>query len=729
MKGLIPGFMRTRRVRQDGLMLIALLLVWCSQALASGLPDDIGAGELFMIEQDTQAYVPALALTAETEARVSGLLADTRLVQRFRNDTDAWREAVYVFPLPENAAVYAMHIRVGEREIVGEVQEKQTAKATYQRAKQQGKHAALVEQERPNLFTNSVANIPPHEEIVVELRYQQRLEYRSEGFELRIPMTSTPRYIPGHPLNMAEAPLPNASDVRDLLLSPTTEPLVAEAGSGWAVGTDQVPDAARITPPLMTPQGMVEPDGQTASHYMKLNVQIDAGLPLASWQSESHTLHVSNQGHLYDIRPDVEGDRVPMDRDFVLRWQPETGQSPQAAVFKERVGNEDYALVMLMPPKGLPESATLPREMIFVIDTSGSMEGTSIVQARNALLQGVRGLTARDRFNVIQFNSRTSQLFAQPVIANASNLQHAETYIRRLVADGGTEMAAALDAALSAHVEPGYLRQVLFITDGSVGNEEALFSQIVRQLGEARLFTLGIGSAPNAYFMRKAAEFGRGRFAFAANAESVQTQVSALLARMASPVLSDLQLSFDADASASPEAYPPRVPDVYQGDPMVLVMRAENLPDQLTLSALQVGSVRDERALWQRSVRLDVARESVGVARFWARQKIESLLNARVVGGNQEKIKAEVIAVAVEFSLMSPYTSFVAVDKAPVRPEGVSELQAVVPQLIPAGQVANLAQFPQTATSSRLYLWLGAMLLGCLILFRMSGMERAREVI
>lgn len=636
-------------------LIMGLLLLLAHGSAYAQEPLRPGGGTLFLgLPGQSQ---PATRVSTQAQIRVSGLIAQASVTQIFRNDGVEWTEGVYVFPLPEDAAVNRLRMRVGARVIEGEIKELAQAKAVYTAAKQAGQRASLVEQERPNLFTTSVANIGPGEEIRVEITYLQTVRYEQGEFRLRFPMTFTPRYVPG-------APIEATADYRP-------------SKGGWAAPTDQVPDAHRITPPIQHPIG--GPLNPT-----ELTVQLKTGLQLARLESRHHPVEREDKnGGIF-----IELATTRSDRDFELVWAPTTEQAPVAAIFGELIEGEAYAMVMLVPPHGAAQS--LPREVVFVIDTSGSMSGDSIRQARAALLLALERLGPQDRFNVIQFNSYTHQLFPAPVPATPQTLRQARGYVRSLIANGGTEMAPALGAALTGETPGGFLRQVVFITDGAVSNEAALFGQIQRDLGAARLFTVGIGSAPNSYFMTKAASFGRGSFTYVGSVGEVQTRMSELFARLESPVLRDLCVRWPQQA----EMYPAKLPDLYAGEPVMLVARLSKLTGAVEICGETAGQP------WRRRLRLEGQHADAGVATVWARQKIESLMDKKYAGVSEEQVRAEVLPLALRHRLVTSYTSFVAVDKTPARPAGLPLKNEALPHNLPAGAKPNGfgVALPQTAT-------------------------------
>jgi Ca-activated chloride channel family protein len=360
---------------------------------------------------------------------------------------------------------------------------------------------------------------------------------------------------------------------------------------------------------------------------------------------------------------------------------------------------------MVMPP-AKSASKRIPREVVFVIDTSGSMHGHSIDQAREALQLALKRLQPDDRFNVIQFNSDTHALFKRAIPATKENVKRAMNYVAGLYADGGTEMLSALQLALGDKAPEGMLRQVVFLTDGSVGNEEQLFSTIQNRLGASRLFTVGIGSAPNSFFMTRAALFGRGTFTYIGRVGEVKQKMATLFSKLESPVLRDI--SVDLKHSDKVEIWPKRIPDLYLGEPLLLALRMEQPLSELELSGMLGGQS------WSRKIGLKGGANSSGVHLLWARRKIADLMDQRARGGDEGEIRKAVLDLALNHKLVSKYTSLVAVDKTPARPVDKQLQKKQIPTNLPHGWNANkvFGSMPQSATPAPLNLLLG--LLGLL---------------
>ncbi len=498
-------------------------------------------------------------------------------------------------------------------------------------------------------------------------------------------MTLTPRYIPG-------SALPDRK------------------GSGWSPDTTRVSDASLITPPHVM---------ASRDHRISLRASIDAGMPLEIVASRYHPVDVAEHQGRYTVS--LANDAVPMDHDFEMLWRPVPSAVPRAMVFKETIADEPHYLLMVVPPdtaKDVPLS--MPRELIFVVDTSGSMHGVSVAQAKKALERAIDELNANDRFNIIEFNSTTRALFHQSVAADAANIAHARNFVRGLKANGGTEMRPALRLALDSVSAESHLRQIVFITDGSVGNEEELYAMIEARLGNARLFTVGIGSAPNSWFMRKAAELGRGTFVVISALHEVGERMDRLFDKLGHPQVTNINVSWPGGTVV--EAYPKVVPDLYLGEPVTIRAKAAIpfAPD----SVVRVSGDSTTGA-WTRELPLDSGEHNPGIGALWARAKIAALHDGERRGADPELTRRAVIDTAISHHLVSKYTSLVAVDKTPVRLAGDPLAREQVPNLLPYGQSMNaIFGFPATATNAALLQRRGLVLLLAALLLLGAGTLR-----
>lgn len=686
--------------------LLAVMLLLCLGSLSAPASattvagqkvdiSDLDSGRMLLYGEQGAGFTAAVLQSSKVHVEISGMVATITLQQSFRNDSGSWLEGVYVFPLPDTAAVRAMEMRVGERRIIGKIREKAEAKKIYREARAAGKKTSLVEQQRPNLFTNRVANIAPGETITVQLEYVQQVSYRAGEFSLRFPATITARYMPGAPLTAAVDP---------------DEPVTLEINPylGWAVPTTAVADADAISP-LQYPQAGSE---QAPLNPLEVTVRLDMGIPLAKVEAPYHDITLARRAGVYDIRL---ANRVSeMDRDFVLSWQAVSGSAPTAALFTEEVAGEYYGLLLVLPPADERAAPPLPREIIFVVDTSGSMGGLSIRQARSSLGRALQALRPEDRFNIIEFNSTHQALYRRPLPATPGHLQRALQFVNHLEAGGGTEMLPALRAALAAPADNDLLqerlplRQVVFITDGAVGNEVALFEEISARLGASRLFTVGIGAAPNSWFMREAARHGRGTHTHIGSLDEVEAQMAALFEQLSRPAAVDLEINWPVPV----EAWPQRIPDLYLGEPLLVAVKFGT-----TAPAGEVAITgRLGESDWTQRIQIATqpdplaGSEYTGVASIWARQKIAGLLDERVRGRSAEVVRADVLPIALQHQLLSPYTSFVAVEERDTRPSSETLAKVAAPNTRPRGQAAQGFAYPRTATTGPAKLWLGMLL-------------------
>jgi Ca-activated chloride channel family protein len=626
---------------------------------------------------DNGIYLEALQMQTDVKYEVTGSIARARIKQQFINSSEFWAEGIYVFPLPEKAAVDHFRMIIGERIIEGQIKERVLANKIYERAKSAGKKASLIEQQRPNVFTTSLANIAPGEEITVEFEFQQVLDYKENSYRLRFPMVVGPRY---HTNNSSP------------------EARLNQAANETSVYTETDPD-------------------KNANNPTRIHIMIDAGVSLAKLDSSYHKIHINQTSETrYSIS--TVGQNIISNRDFELVWKPELTDKPQLTAFNENMEKElktdNYTMLTLLPPdlEHLQQKMQA-RDVIFVLDISGSMSGISIDQAKASLLTALEGLSSIDRFNIIWFNNETGSLFPDAVPATTKYKNYASLLIQQLQADGGTEMLPALKLALSNQEEFSRFRQVVFLTDGNINNETELFDVIDKQLANSRLFTIGIGSAPNSYFMRKAANKGRGTFTYIGNINEVHEKTVALFKKLETPALINIQLDIDRDKY---EVFPKIIPDLYAGEALTLFIKGKQIPQSISLKG-DYGNTE-----WQTSKQLKPASQS-GIRIAWAREKIASLMNQHHESSDhseRETVKTEITNTALQHHLVSRYTSMVAVDVTPVNADGMlyrERLKNNLPHGWKNSAASNGLMLAQTAAGSTLNLFLsflffiGAMLM------------------
>ena len=625
---------------------------WSAEGPSAAMmnPADARAGSLLFKTDDGTSEAPRLGI--DVDITVSGPTARARVTQVFRNPTDHWMEAIYVYPLPAGGAVDTLKMVVGDHIVIGDIKARQEARVIYENARRDGKTAALTEQERPNIFTNSLANIGPGETVLVQIEYQEPVAESGNEFSLRVPLVVAPRYNP--------APIVQSVDLQ-------------ADGNGWGpAGSDPVPDRDRITPEVLNPaeNAPVNPTSIT--------VHLQAGFPLGEVRSHHHQVKIESPDETTRIV--TLADRfVPADRDFELTWKPAATIAPSVGLFREHVGDSDYLLAFVTPPATAQATQQpRPREVVFVIDNSGSMGGASIQQAKASLLYALGRLQPGDRFNVIRFDDTMTVLFPATVPADVEHLGSAISFVNALEARGGTEMLPAMRAALTDDgADTDHIRQVVFLTDGAIGNEQQMFDTITAMRGRSRIFMVGIGSAPNTYLMTRAAELGRGTFTHVGSVEQVDERMRDLFNKLENPAVTGLTATF-SDASA--DLTPAITPDVYRGEPLVLAARLDRLAGSLQIK----GRVGDRP--WSMTLPLANAAEGKGLSKLWARRKISDAEVARTMRQlTPEDADKAILRLALEHHLVTRLTSLVAVDETPRRPEGAHLTLSELPIDLPAG--------------------------------------------
>ena len=614
-------------------------------------PGEMQSGALLFRANEKGRYVEAPRLGTDVDLTVSGPTARAHVTQLFQNPTDQWVEAVYVYPLPEDGAVDTLKMVVGDRVITGDIAAREEARRTYEAAKQAGQTAGLVEQERPNLFTTSVANVGPGETVLIQIEYQETVHQSGDRFSLRVPLVVAPRYSP--------AAVGQSVDFKP-------------GQGGWGqTTTDPVPDRDRITPPVLDPRNNAPVNPVT------LTVKLQAGFPLGEVVSANHAVDIETQGP--DSRLVTMKGPVPANRDFELSWAPAAGAAPSVGLFRERVAGEDYLLAFVTPPALQQTEDKRPRDVVFVIDNSGSMGGASMDQAKSSLLYALGRLAPADRFNVVRFDDTLDMLFPDVVPADAEHVGRAKAFVSALEASGGTEMVPAMQAALTDHGTEGppRLRQVVFLTDGAIGNEQQLFDTIAGMRGRSRVFMVGIGSAPNSFLMSRAAELGRGTFTQIGAPDQVQDRMRSLFEKLESPVVTNLSASFSAgDADATPET----LPDLYRGEPVVLAAKLAALSGTIEVK----GMIGDRP--WVFTLPVAQAAKGEGLSKLWARRRIADAEVAQTLGQiGPEQADQRILALALQHHLVTRLTSLVAVDKTPRRPDGATLSRNDIPLNLPAG--------------------------------------------
>ncbi len=600
---------------------------------------------------------------------INGLVAYAEIKQTFINPYNIALAGKYQFPLPENSAVKQLMIKMGDVEILGEIMEKKAAKAIYQKAKKQGRKASLVEQQRPNLFTNKIANIPAQSTVVVTLKFIMPVSFSQGKFNLRLPLALTDRYQPrstSYSFNESSGHSPGHSPEHSSERSPsnfTRDLTNVSANISTNLSTKSLPEPFKIST-TRSPTTHVQ---SVARSQSSINIVLNSGIPITSIVSDSHKIQLrelNSEQNAYFITLDKT--HVISDKTFDLTWQLIASNQPQISSFTQEVSGEHYTLLTFFPPE-TTVAQVIARDIIFIIDTSGSMQGGSMQQAKASLQLALLQLNNNDSFNIIAFDNETELLFPVTHMASAENISTAQKFIDNLRANGGTEMYRPLSNALMMKKDKAEsakaIRQIVFITDGAVANEFELM-QLLNNAQENfrlnfRLYTVGIGAAPNGYFMKKAAQFGRGSYVFIQNNREVQRKMNHFMTKISQPALTNIDLMLDNQIHQQVEIYPKKIPDLYFGEPLQIALKS-----QVPITSVQLTAETASTPFYQQLI-IDDRQTSKGISSLWARRKIEDLVDSLIVGANKDQVKSQVIATSLNHQIISPYTSFIAVEKQP----------------------------------------------------------------
>ncbi|HEY6352280.1 MAG TPA: VIT domain-containing protein [Candidatus Angelobacter sp.] len=662
-----------------------------------------GSTELQIIGKDGKpaGFVPLRHTDIQTE--ISGFVARISVTQEFENVLPNAIEAIYVFPLPHDSAVDGMTMVVGNREIKAVIKEREEARKVYEAARNSGHTAALLDQERPNIFTQSVANIPPNSKVEVTLSVIELLKYEAGTYEFAFPLVVGPRYIPGSPVGAAKSD-GNPTGMQDVALKTGEQ-------RGTMPDTDKVPDASKISPPVAG----VHTDDSHAGHDVSIAVNLNAGMYVTDVDSTSHKI-LSERTGPDSFHVQLADDAALPNKDFILKYKV-AGAGIGDAVLTHADQFGGYFTLILQPPEKVPDDAVVPRELIFVLDTSGSMWGFPLEMAKKTIARALDNLRPEETFNLITFSGDTRILFPEAVPATPGNIKAAKTVLAGAYGGGGTEMMKAIRTALGDDAAAGKpvteptppLRVVCFMTDGYVGDDAEIVAAVQKH-PEARVFAFGIGTAVNRFLLTKMAEEGHGEVEFVTQPDEAQAAADRFYERVHSPVLTNISLDWSGLPVA--DVYPAQAPDLFSAKPIIVTGRYT----QAAKGTLVIHGTRAGGA-FTREVAVDFPAENASHAaleKIWARKKVEDLMSQDWIGiqHGQSKYKAEIIDVGLKHSLATQYTSFVAVetktvvqDGKPVRIEVPVELpENVSPLAVPSageGQPGGY-YYRQGATSSGL---------------------------
>lgn len=559
-------------------------------------------------------------------AKVSGYVSRVTVEQTFTNPYPNTIEAIYTFPLSDGGAVNEMVMKIGPRTVRGVIQSKDEARQMYETAKRQGRIASLLDQERTNIFTQSVANIPPNETVKIEIKYVEYLPYESGHYQFVFPMVVGPRYIPGHP--------------------------IGKTGTGYANNTDRVKDASKITPPVMA-------EDTRAGHDISLHLSLDAGMPIQSIESKLHKVTIkksTNSTADVEISP---SDSIP-NKDFVLDWKVAT-DSIRPGYVAHKTGNMGFFSVMLLPPAQVTPAQICPRELNFIVDRSGSQRGLPLQKARETMLYILDRLNPNDTFQVLSFSNSTERLFKEPMKVTAQNASEAKKYVAALDADGGTEMREAVETATATPAPENRLRIFVLMTDGYIGNDQEIIGMVKQTRGVSRWFTFGTGNSVNRMLIDGVAKAGGGESDYVYLNSPGEEVAKKFFNKISSPVLTDVKVKFNGVDVA--DVQPAHIDDLWAQRPIYITGKYLTPgTGSVTIQGFSAGKP------YTSTLPLQLPdKESVNevLPSVWARTRVEDLMQltyAKSLTPIVTEAKNIVEKFGLFYHLLTAYTSFVAID-------------------------------------------------------------------
>jgi Ca-activated chloride channel family protein len=549
--------------------------------------------------------LPLLSTTANVD--ISGVIADLTIIQVYRNTGNSPIEAIYTFPASSRAAVYYMKMTIKDRVIISQIREKKEAQQIYTQAKNEGKSASLLTESRPNVFTMNVANIMPNDTITIEFRYAEILEPKEGIYEFVYPAVVGPRY------------------------------------KGNLEKSEPIPDIVYNT------------DSRKKLYNFDINIKINSGVPLSFFYSETHKINIKN---INEIEKEIklEYDAKNGNRDFVLKYKIRSDIIQTGMIMTEN-GDENFFLLMLQPPKRVNNAEILPKEYIFLVDISGSQQGFPLDISKKLMTQVLNKLNKSDIFNIIVFSNSFRSIFRESQPATYDNIESAKEYIRKLNVEGGTEILQALKFAMNTKPQDGYSKIIAVLTDGYVENEVETFDYVSENLNKVNIFGFGIGKSVNRFYIDGLAKVGMGESFFALDQSSGDSLITEFIKYTNSPIMKDITIDY-GDFWAS-ETFPEKIPDLFAERPIIVIGKWKK-PIKGTIKVS--GTTPNEKL--KTLIPLDKfgsLYSGDGLKYLWARKKVE-LYSDLATFAKKDSYKEELTDLGLKYSLLTEYTSFVAVD-------------------------------------------------------------------
>lgn len=659
-------------------------------------------------------------LKSDYAVTIDGTMATVILKQTFFNSRDRALNATYLFPLNRKAAVYAMTMDVGDEVVEAVIKRKDEAQKTFDRAKAEGKAASLLDQHRPNMFTQNIANLMPGAAVTVTLKYVQPVPKVDGAYELVVPFVVGPRYEGRGPAKIADRSAPHA-DIDDVAFGPD-EPAETDTVSGWTV--------AKL--PAYPPVSGRNAPGAIDRERVGFTVDLRAPVPIHGMTSPTHALAIETGDN--STRATLAEGRTIGNKDLVLRY--ELGEDDRIAGgvlshFDHRGG---FVSLQIEPPKTPADETIMPRELVFLLDTSGSMSGKPMRASKTFMRAALKGLRPGDHFRILRFSSNTTQFARDPVPATPSNLRAGIRFVDSLSAGGGTEMNKAINAAFDIPPLDNTMRIVVFLTDGYIGADRQVIQTVANRIGDARIYAFGVGNSVNRYLLEGLAEEGRGRARYVEVGEKASEAAEALARSLDAPLLTDLEIDWNGLAVEAQS--PARLPDLFAGGAVrVLARYQQGGARRITVK----GRIDGRPASLPIDMRLEDAPstgDNTGDSALpvtWARERIFDLERAYTIsGGSDKRAEQAITKLGLDYSLQTAFTSFVAVSNRVVNADPGTNVDAAVP--VPQVEGVSMRAYPSlnlsgsSAPEPEALLGLLVALLLVLVRFRKGVLVRVRAL-
>lgn len=583
------------------------LVIWFLLVTFAAQAKDKGESPYFDIISGGSGVESLPLLSTSANVEIDGVIADLKITQVYINTGNSPIEAIYTFPASSRAAVYFMKMTIKDRVIISKITEKKEAERIYTEAKKEGKSASLLTESRPNIFTMNVANIMPGDTIAIEFKYTEILEPKEGIYEFVFPAVVGPRFKG----NIAKS-----------------EP---------------------------TPDVIYKDIKDKALYKYDINIKINAGVPLSFLKCETHKIIIKNiNENVKEIK--LEDVINNGNRDFVLQYKIQ-GENIQTGMILTENGDENFFLMMLQPPRRVNNAEILPKEYIFLVDISGSQEGFPLDISKKLMAQVLDKLRTSDMFNIIVFSDSYRYIFSESEYATDDNIEKAKEYIKNLKTEGGTNILQALNYAMESQAHSGYSKIIAVLTDGFVENEIETFVYVNENLNKVNIFGFGIGTSVNRYYIDGLARVGMGESFFALNQSSADSLINEFIKYTDSPIMKDIKIDY-GDFWAS-ETFPEKIPDLFASRPIIVIGKWKK-PMKGTI--LVKGKTPNEDL--HANIYLDKFGElytGEGLKYLWARKKVE-LYSDLATFSRGDEYKDEITDLGLKYSLLTKYTSFVAVD-------------------------------------------------------------------